>query len=54
MAVGGPQQHLLMSDLFLRAEMGTGPVYSWVDKSGFRTVFSRAGAEMKVCFSVCI
>lgn len=43
-----------MSGLFLRAEMGMGLVYSWVNKSSFRTAFSRAGAAMKVCFSVCI
>lgn len=46
MAAGGPQCHFLLSDLFPRAEMGSDPVYSWVDKSGFRTVVNRAGIEM--------
>lgn len=45
---------MLLLGLFPRAEMGTDPVYSWVDKTGFRTVVSRAGVEMRICFSVYI
>lgn len=46
MAAGGPQCYFLLSDLVPRAKMGSDPVYTWVDKSGFRTVVNRAGIEM--------
>lgn len=51
---GGSQWHLLLLGLFPRAEIGIYPVYSWVDKTGFRTVISRSRAEMRICFSVYI
>lgn len=34
--------------------MSRDPVYPWMDKSGIRTMVSRSGVEIRVCFSVCI